>query len=50
MRGTIQTPFNTPFADTCDMHGVAWAECYYTKRGMPAWEFAIWLAGYRSQS
>ena len=46
MRGTPSIPFNTLFADTCNTHGVAWARAYYLKHGMPAWEFAIWLAGY----
>ena len=48
MRGSISIPFSSLFADTCDMHGVAWAQAYYLKRGMPAWEFAVWLSGYRT--
>lgn len=47
MRGSITVPFSQLFADTVQTFGVAWAHRHYTRRGMPSWEFGVWLAGLR---
>ncbi|QOR55741.1 MAG: hypothetical protein YHS30scaffold667_37 [Phage 65_10] len=44
MHGTPTVPFSALFADTEQAFGVAFARAYYTKRGMPAWEFGFWLS------
>ena len=48
MKGSIDVPFHTLFADTVSTHGEAWARSYYTKNGMQAWEFAFWMDGYKA--
>lgn len=43
MRGTIQVPFSSLFADTVQTHGVEWAYKHYVKKGgMQMWEFEFW--------
>lgn len=43
MHGTPAIPFSELFADTVRAHGWLWAIDYYTKRGMPEWEFWFWF-------
>lgn len=43
MHGSPALPFSALFADTVSTHGAAWAHAHYTRRGMPAWEFAFWM-------
>lgn len=40
--GTPAVPFAQLFADTVATHGEAWAQRYYKRHGMQAWEFAFW--------
>jgi hypothetical protein len=42
-RGTPAVPFSELFRDTVLAHGVRWAAAYYSKHGMPTWEFLFWL-------
>lgn len=42
MSGTPAVPFSDLFRDTVLAHGVAWAWSYYSRRGMPQWEFRHW--------
>lgn len=44
MHGSPSLPFSQLFADTLCTHGAVFAQRYYTKRGMPAWEFSFWLS------
>ena len=48
MHGTLDGPtFFELFDDTMQAHGLAWCHGYYTKRGMPAWEFRFWCRAVR---
>lgn len=47
MTGSPTVRFSDLFADTVATHGVAWAHRHYIRRGMPAWEFGVWLATVR---
>lgn len=41
MRGTLSTPFTELVRDTIRTHGREWARAYYLRRGLAAWEWAI---------
>ena len=44
MRGSVQVPFSTLFADTVQAHGAEWAAKHYCRKGgMSQWEFSFWL-------
>lgn len=50
MRGTLTIPFSSLFADTISTHGVTWAYAYYTRHGMPEWEFGLWFRSWSGRA